>query len=116
MLQAADNEFLQTATKIVEENLDEADFHVHDLAAALQINRSTLYLKLKSLVDQTPQTFIRTLRLQYSARLLHEDNASIGDIAAKVGFLEPTHFSRSFKLHFGLSPSEYRQSTSGESE
>ena len=88
--------------------MHEADFNVEALAAALHMSRSALYLKLKALADQAPQRIIRTLRLKRSAQLLCEDAASISDIAAKVGFLEPTHFSRDFKTQFGMSPSQYR--------
>jgi AraC-like DNA-binding protein len=108
MFDSVDEGFLPRATKVVEENMHEADFHVEALASALHMSRSALYLKLKALVDQAPQTFIRTLRLKRSAQLLCEDAANISEIAAKVGFLEPTHFSRDFKTQFGVSPSQYR--------
>ena len=116
MRDSDDESFLQRATKAVEGDIHQADFHVEALAAALHMSRSALYLKLKALADQTPQSFIRTLRLKRSAQLLCEDAASISDIAAKVGFLEPTHFSRDFKTQFGVSPTEYRQNAGGEFE
>ena len=96
--------------------MHEADFHVKELAAALYMSRSTLYLKLKAMAGQTPQAFVRTLRLQRGAQLLRDGAGSISEIAAEVGFLEPTHFSRGFRKQFGLSPSQYRDGTSGEFE
>lgn len=33
---------------------------------------------------------------------------SITDIALASGFTSPTHFSRVFRSHVGMSPSEYR--------
>lgn len=116
MQDPVDEKFLQNATRVVEEHMHEADFNVELLAAALCMSRSTLYLKLKVLADQTPQVFIRSLRLERAARLLREGEGGIGDVAAKVGFLEPTHFSRSFKKRFGLSPTQYREDACGESE
>lgn len=116
MRDSVDNRFLQRVTKAVEDHIHEADFNVEALALALNMSRSALYLKLKAFADQTPQGFIRTLRLKRSAQLLCEDAASIRDIAAKVGFLEPTHFSRDFKTQFGVSPSQYRQDVCGEFE
>ena len=68
----------------------------------------TLRYKLQALVDQSPQTFIRTLRLKHAGQLLRESTDPVSEIAAQVGFLEPTHFSRAFKQQFGVSPSQYR--------
>jgi AraC-like DNA-binding protein len=106
MFNSVDEGFLQRAIAAVEANMHEADFHVE--ALALNMSRSALYLKIKALADQTPQTFIRRLRLKRSEQLLCDDTASISDIAAAVGFVEPTHFSRDFKQQFGMSPTKYR--------
>ncbi len=108
MFNSVDEGFLRRAISVVEANMREADFHVEALAASLNMSRSALYLKIKALADQTPQTFIRRLRLKRSEQLLCDDTASISDIAAAVGFVEPTHFSRDFKQQFGMSPTKYR--------
>lgn len=103
-----DEVFLKRAIEAMEENMREEEFKVESLAAALHMSRSALYLKLKALVDQTPQAFMRTMRLKRGAQLLRDRAGSISEIAAEVGFLEPTHFSRGFKKQFGMSPSQYR--------
>ena len=105
---SVDELFLKRAIEAVEDHMRDEAFNVEALAAALHMSRSALYLKLKALVDQTPQAFIRTLRLKRGAQLLRDGAGSISEIAAEVGFLEPTHFSRGFKKQFGLSPSQYR--------
>lgn len=107
---SVDEVFLKRAIEAVEENMSEEAFNVEALAAALHMSRSALYLKLKALVGQNPQAFIRTLRLKRGAQLLRDGAGSISEIAAEVGFLEPTHFSRGFKKQFGMSPSQYRDS------
>lgn len=105
---SADEKLLQRAIGIVEEHMDDSAFSVESFAKAMHMSRSALYLKLKALVGQTPQEFIRTLRLKCAARMLAESTDHVSEIAAAVGWLEPTHFSRAFKNQFGLSPSEYR--------
>ena len=107
---SVDELFLKRAIEAVEDNMSEEAFNVEALAAALHMSRSALYLKLKALVDQTPQAFMRTLRLKRGAQLLRDGAGNISEIAAEVGFLEPTHFSRGFKKQFGMSPSQYRDS------
>ena len=103
-----DEIFLKRAIETMENHMRDEEFNVEALAAALHMSRSALYLKLKALVGQTPQAFMRTLRLKRGAQLLRNGAGSIGEIAAEVGFWEPTHFSRGFKKQFGMSPSQYR--------
>ena len=103
-----DEKLLNQAMEVVENEMDNLEFGVEDLAAALSMSSRTLRYKLKALVDQSPQTFIRTLRLKHAAQLLRESTDPVSDIAAQVGFLEPTHFSRAFKQQFGVSPTQYR--------
>ena len=106
---SSDEQLLQRAIGVVEEHMDDVDFCVEAFSAAMHMSRSALYLKLKGLVGQTPQEFIRTLRLKRAAQLLAESTDNMSEIAAQVGWLEPTHFSRAFKNQFGCSPSEYRK-------
>ena len=96
--------------------MHKSDFNVAALAEALHMSRSALYLKLKARLNQTPQAFIRTLRLKRGAQLLRDGAGNISQIATEIGYSEPTHFSRGFKKQFGMSPSQYRQNTSGEFE
>ena len=108
---SADELLLKRGVGVVEEHMDDVDFSVEAFSSAMHMSRSALYLKLKGLVGQTPQEFIRTLRLKRAARLLVESTDNMSEIAAQVGWLEPTHFSRAFKKQFGCSPSEYRKNS-----
>ena len=109
MVDPSDELCLQRAVAVVESRMGDPEFGVEALAAALHMSRTTLYLKLKAMADQSPQDFIRLRRLQHAARLLTETAGRVSAIAAQVGWLEHTHFDRAFKNHFGLSPSDYRK-------
>jgi len=39
--------------------------------------------------------------------VLHQ-TANVSDIGARLGFAEPAHFTRFFRNHAGVSPSEFR--------
>jgi AraC family transcriptional regulator len=52
--------------------------------------------------------FQRGLRLQKGARMLSKEHISLVDIAFECGFSSHSHFSRSFKNAFSMTPSEYR--------
>ncbi len=38
--------------------------------------------------------------------------STVGEIARRWGFVSPAHFSRSFRAAYGLSPGEWRRTTS----
>jgi AraC-like DNA-binding protein len=46
--------------------------------------------------------------MQAALKLLQETRLSIGDVAARVGYDEPSNFTVAFKKHFALLPSEVR--------
>ena len=103
-----DRAFLEEVVTTVEEHMGDPDFSVEALAAMMHISSSQLTRKLRALIDQPPGRLIRSLRLQRAAALLEADAGNVGTIAYRVGFSDQAHFSRSFKKHFGVPPSEYR--------
>jgi AraC-like DNA-binding protein len=61
----------------------------------------------------TVSTWIRTRRLERCRRDLADPLLApvpVAAIGAKWGFVDPAHFSRSFKTAFASAPSEYRAS------
>jgi AraC-like DNA-binding protein len=51
------------------------------------------------------------MRLDSAGRLLSDkrfDALSVSEVAARCGFLEPSHFARRFRRAFGLGPTEFR--------
>lgn len=53
-------------------------------------------------------TYVRRLRLEWSADRLLEDGRPIASIALEAGFSDQSHFTRAFKRYVGLTPGEYR--------
>jgi AraC-like DNA-binding protein len=45
--------------------------------------------------------------MRYAMELLLQRKMSISEIAYEVGFKNPSSFTKSFKKHFGKSPSDY---------
>ena len=88
--------------------MDDFEFDVETFAAELNVVDRTLRRKLKALLGQTPQEFIRTLRLKRAAERLLKSDDTISEVAAQVGILDANHFSRIFKAQFGASPTQYR--------
>lgn len=53
--------------------------------------------------------FVQRKRMEKAEELLNNSEMPITSIAYAVGFQDPSYFARTFKLHFGCSPSDYRR-------
>lgn len=104
-----DEIFIEKILKIVEANLNDSNFHVEDLCREVGFSKSQLYRKLKSIVGQSANEFIRTVRLKEAAKLLQEENMNISEVTYKVGFNDLQYFRGCFKKQYGMNPSEYVQ-------
>ena len=102
-----DNEFLKQMQKLIEENFSNSELNVNFLAEQLNISRSGLFAKIKTLADATPNEMIQIIRLKRAAELLKENKYSISEIAYMVGFSSPSYFSKCFLKQFGIRPADY---------
>lgn len=101
--------FLSKAMKLVEQNLNVSGYSVEQLSRDLCMDRTGLYRKLTTLLDQSPSLFIRNIRLQRAAKLLLEGELSISQITEQVGFSSSSYLSKCFQEEFGCRPSEYAE-------
>ncbi len=109
-----DEEFVKKAVQLVEEHLDDPQFSVNYLCEELGMSRSQLYRKFESITGQTPNDFIRSVRLKHAAQLLKQGNDSISEISDRVGFNSIKYFNKYFKEEFGVTPTQYRTEAKGE--
>ncbi|WP_431261446.1 AraC family transcriptional regulator [Roseateles chitinivorans] len=62
----------------------------------------------KALVGETPNQFVKRLRLERSLYLMsHAPRMSLTDVALHCGFSSSSDFSRSFRQHFGQAPRRF---------
>ncbi|USU04185.1 AraC family transcriptional regulator [Sphingomonadaceae bacterium OTU29LAMAA1] len=86
-----------------------AEMHTTDtLAHAAGMSRSTFIRQLARFAHASPMEYIRRVRLEEAAIMLRSDEAAIKTIAAATGFRSRSHFSRTFRLHYGTDPSAFR--------
>lgn len=102
-----DNDFLIRMNKIIEENFSNSDLNVDFLADKLNISRSGLFAKIKTLADVTPNEMIQIVRLKRAAQLLHDGSYLVSEVGYMVGFSNPSYFSKCFQKQFGIRPSDY---------
>lgn len=94
----------------VDEHLSEAELNPGMIAAAHFVSVRYLHL-LFSDQGTTVSTVIRNRRLERCYDELTDPlrtERSVTSIALDNGFVDPAHFSRTFRTHFGVSPSSLR--------
>ena len=102
-----DKKLMDRIMQSVNKNLSNSDFTVEQLADDAGLSRSQLHRKMKELTGILPSDFIRNLRLEQGARLLRERKVNVSQVAYSIGFNSLGNFSKDFKHHFGMSPTEY---------
>ncbi|MGV9712721.1 helix-turn-helix domain-containing protein [Gordonia sp. NPDC003424] len=89
--------------------------HLADPGLSVESAARDLHLSprsLHALFDDTDDTFagtVRQMRLRRANDLLSDPGRTVTDIAATVGFADPSTFTRAFRRHFGATPTEVRQ-------
>jgi signal transduction histidine kinase/ligand-binding sensor domain-containing protein/DNA-binding response OmpR family regulator len=106
-ISSMDRHFLERAVQVISDQLDDPNFKVDNFAQKIFMSRQQVNRKLRALSGRTAVEFIRLIRLKRAAMLLGNNHATITEIAYKVGFSNPSHFSRSFHQEFGKTPSAF---------
>lgn len=104
-----DQKLLKQAISVVEENIADSQMSVEKMAELMNMSRTSLHRKIKSITGFPPSELIRSIRLRRAARLIANRADSAAQIAQAVGFEDYSHFSKAFKKHFGVSPSGYEE-------
>ena len=99
---------------MIRQQLEDPDLDVEKLAQAMNMSRPTLYRKIKSISDLTPNELINITRLKKAAELLAEGQLKIYEVAILVGYNSQTNFGRNFSRQFGMTPSEYVSQKQGD--
>ncbi len=81
---------------------------LEELAKRAASSRSVLDERFRLLLGRAPMSYLTSWRLQLASRRLRTTNATMAEVAGAVGYASEASFSRAFKRHVGVSPSEWR--------
>ena len=90
------------------------DSHLHErldiaaIAASEKISERELRRLFRAHLDDSPQDYHRTLRLEKARLMLRQTDLSVTDIASSCGFASSSDFSRAFRRKFGCKPVDDR--------
>ncbi len=108
VLSPQDKQFMTELYNIMEQELANPDLDVSHITDMLHVSRSKLYYKIKGLTGENPSVFFRQYKLNRAAEMLREGKYNVSEISLLTGFSTLSHFSTSFKRHFGVTPSEFQ--------
>lgn len=103
----AEDPFINSVIKIIEENICEADFSVKKLASEMNMSQPTLYRKVKQSTDYTIIELIRGVRMRRAGVLLKTKQYAVQEVAEMVGYNDIPTFRKHFVDAFGTTPSTY---------
>ncbi len=103
-----DEFFIKKIKEKIEENIDNTNFVVDDLATAMAMSRTVFFKKLKSLTGLAPIEFIRDIKIKYAANLISTQQYTIKEVSFMIGISDTKYFTQCFKNVYGMTPSEYK--------
>jgi signal transduction histidine kinase/DNA-binding response OmpR family regulator len=106
-LSPADSALLQKVQAYLDNNLENEEADINDMAFQIGMSYSSLYAKIKALTGVTPKAYATAYRMNIARDLLLQ-GWNVSETAYKVGSSSPSTFSREFKNHFGYPPSQVK--------
>ena len=87
----------------------ESKHTIADCAFDLEVSQEHLTRVFQENLGQTPGQFLHDERMRHGMQLLVNEQLPIKNVAVRCAYAHASHFSRAFKEHFGVSPSEVRK-------
>ena len=85
------------------------DIQIKEYAKSRSMSVSWFLRNFKEFVGQPPAQYLLTLRMNNAISLLETTDYNVTEISAIVGYDNALYFSRLFKKHKGVSPTDYRK-------
>lgn len=89
-------------------HLDE-NLSVAEIAENFQWSAKQFHYSFQKKLGVAPKKYIMDTKIKRAKRLLLESDLAIAEIASRIGYEDPLHFSRIFKRNTGISPSVFRK-------
>lgn len=80
---------------------------VEELARQSGASSGRFYQAFRTNTGLSPHKYMTTIRLNISLNMLAHSGISITEVAHSAGYADELYFSRLFKKHMGMSPTEY---------
>jgi AraC-like DNA-binding protein len=103
-----DVRFITQLMDYMEKHWKNHNLHASMLEHHMGCSKSQIYRKMKTLTNQSPNSFIKTYRLNRAKQMLRNKSGNISEIAFDTGFSSPSYFSKCFQKEYGITPSDFQ--------
>ncbi len=101
-------EQIQQTIEFIENNLGD-ELNIENLAKMASLSPFYYQRLFSRLIKKPVAEYVKLRRMAKATEALMQKDQRILDIALELGFSSHEHFSRTFKLTFGMTPDEYRK-------
>ena len=95
------------AIEAINQRFSENDLSVSYLADLCNISEVYLRNLFSVAFGVSPKKYILQKRMEYAKVLLKSGDFSVSEVSALCGYVAPSHFSKDFSKHVGISPSRF---------
>lgn len=104
-----DEIFINKAREIIYGKMADEEFGVNALSHEMGISRVHLTREFQRIINRSPSSFIKSIRLNYARHLLLSGDLSIKEVLWEIGIRSHSGFTKAFKEEFGYLPSQITQ-------
>ena len=106
LVSGAENRRISKAIETLRENLDRP-LRIENIAREVGMSVSGFHHHFKSVTAMSPLQFQKQIRLQEARRLMLAEDMDAATAGFKVGYGDPSYFSRDYKKQFGVPPQRH---------
>lgn len=85
------------------------DLALDDIARRVASSRRQLQRAFAEIGNTTFREHLTAVRMDRAAEMLAHGQATVRDVAARVGYRQPAQFAKAFRRRHGVTPSGYRR-------
>jgi two-component system response regulator YesN len=103
------NSLIQSTIQYIDKNYRQKGLKLQDIADSVYLSPSYLSYLFKKMVGSNLWDYVTKLRMEEGKRLILTTDKRRYEISDEIGYESPEHFSKIFKKHFGMNPSEIKK-------
>ena len=82
---------------------------IKDICDSVGYSKSTVLTQFKREFHTTVNSYLNSIRLEHSKKMLENSDLTVSEIALGCGFSDQSYFSKMFSAKFGKTPTDYRR-------
>ena len=98
----------EDATEVVNREYA-SDLSLDEVARKIATSRRQLQRIYQEVGNTTFRDQLTQVRMERAAEMLSMNGVTVREVANRVGYRQAAQFAKAFRVHHGMSPSEYRK-------